>query len=405
MVLFSMKTPNTLFGLAAAGCAQAHMFLATPVRFASPVVTSGPILADGSNFPCQAGSTGQYTPNITNVYPLGSQQLLAFLGTAVHGGGSGQVAITYDTSPRPDSVFKVIKSFEGGFVAENQAGNMGNDAFAVDPYTYTFDVPKNIPTGDATVLITWFNKIGNRESYNFCAPISLTGAGGDKANYDALPDVFLANIGNGCGTVDATDLIFPDPGQIVERLNGATSAFASATGAGCKTGSGRTQATGSSGSSGGSGGSGGSGATSASPGIFVTSPTQQAAPPRSSTSTPGFSGPYSVTGSFSITHGAPTETIATKPPPPASTTATASGGSGSGGGSDTASGSGAALSGACTTEGEFNCIDGTKYQQCGSGIWSVAMPVAPGTKCTGGRGATLNIVAAKLRYLGVRFEA
>lgn len=78
----------------------------------------------------------------------------------------------------------------------------------------------------------------------FCAPIVLTGSGGPKSNYNALPDIFLANIGNGCTTVDGKDLVFPDPGAIIERLNGATTAFASAIGVGCKTGSGGPQPTG-----------------------------------------------------------------------------------------------------------------------------------------------------------------
>lgn len=223
--------------------------------------------------------------------------------------------------------------------------------------------------------------------YMMCAAITLTGPGGDKANYDALPDIFKANIGNGCGTQDATDLIFPDPGKIVERNNGATTAFASATGSGCQTGSGGARPTGNSGGSAGSSSAGGS---------FVTSAVQQP-PPASSSALPGFSGPYSITvsggGNAAVTTGAPT-------PSPATTTP-GSGNAGSG----SSSGSGGALSGTCASEGEFNCIDGGRYQQCGSGKWSVPMPVAPGTKCTGGLGASLNIVPARLRYRGVPFDA
>jgi hypothetical protein len=160
-MLFSMKTSPAILGLLAAGSGQAHMLLATPVRFEQvPYITNGPLLADGSNYPCQAGTTGQYTIKQMNVYPLGSSQTVSFVGQAVHGGGSGQAVLTYDTAPRPNSVFKVLKSFEGGFVAKGQAGNMGDDAFAPDPYTYTFDIPKDIPAGNATIAITWFNKIG-----------------------------------------------------------------------------------------------------------------------------------------------------------------------------------------------------------------------------------------------------
>ncbi|OIW26349.1 hypothetical protein CONLIGDRAFT_671932 [Coniochaeta ligniaria NRRL 30616] len=393
-MLFSMKTSTAIAYLAAAGCARGHMFLATPIRFDQvPQVTSGPLLADGSNFPCQAGSSGQYTPKQINNYPLGSQQMIAFIGQAVHGGGSGQALLTYDTAPRPDSVFKVLKSFEGGFVAKGQTGNMGDSASAPDPYTYTFDVPKDIPAGNATVAITWFNKIGNRETYMMCAPIMLTGTGGDKANYDALPDMFTANIGKGCGTQDNADLIFPDPGQFVERNNGATTAFSTATGTGCKTGSGGARPAG---SSGGSGGSGASAGSSSAGGSFVTSAAQQP-PPASTSAVPGFSGSYSVTAAGGGSAAATT----TAPPLPPATTTAVSGNSGSG----TGSSSGGVMSGACSSEGEFNCIDGTRFQQCGSGMWSVAMPVAPGTKCTVGRGPSLNVVPAKLRFRGLRFGA
>ena len=46
--------------------------------------------------------------------------------------------------------------------------------------------------------------------------------------------------------------------------------------------------------------------------------------------------------------------------------------------------------GACT-EGTFKCHDGSTFSQCAAGAWSVAMPVAPGTKCVPGEGATLNL--------------
>lgn len=371
------------------------MFLATPIRFEQvPQVTAGPLLADGSNYPCQAGPAGQYQAKQINDYSLGSHQSIAFIGQAVHAGGSGQASLTYDTAPRPDSIFKVLKSFEAGFVAKGQTGNMGDSASTPDPYTYTFDVPKDIPAGNATIAITWFNKVGNREMYMMCAPVVLTGSGGDKANYDALPDMFKANIGNGCGTQDSTDLIFPDPGQVVERNNGATSAFASATGTGCQTGSGGASRP--SGSS--VGGSGESTVHGSAGGSFATSAVQQPPPPASTSAVPGFSGPYTVNVSGGG-NGAATSVVTVAPPPPPATTTAATGNGGSG------TGSGGILSSACSAEGEFNCIDGTRYQQCGSGVWSVPMPVAPGTKCVVGQGHGLNVVPAKLRYRNHIFHA
>jgi hypothetical protein len=61
MVLFSAKASAAIAGLLAAGLIRGHMFLATPIRFASPEVTSGSLLADGSNYPCQAGATDELT--------------------------------------------------------------------------------------------------------------------------------------------------------------------------------------------------------------------------------------------------------------------------------------------------------------------------------------------------------
>ncbi|KKZ68512.1 hypothetical protein EMCG_05847 [[Emmonsia] crescens] len=44
------------------------------------------------------------------------------------------------------------------------------------------------------------------------------------------------------------------------------------------------------------------------------------------------------------------------------------------------------MSGACSKEGEWNCIGGTQFQRCASGQWTMAMPVAAGTKCTSNSG-------------------
>ena len=51
-----------------------------------------------------------------------------------------------------------------------------------------------------------------------------------------------------------------------------------------------------------------------------------------------------------------------------------------------------ALSGACETEGIFNCIDGASFQQCASGgQWSPATPLAPGNTCTPGQSMDLPV--------------
>jgi hypothetical protein len=47
----------------------------------------------------------------------------------------------------------------------------------------------------------------------------------------------------------------------------------------------------------------------------------------------------------------------------------------------------------CTSEGEWNCIDGKTFQQCGSGAWSVVMQLSAGTECTTAQGSTINITS------------
>ena len=52
-----------------------------------------------------------------------------------------------------------------------------------------------------------------------------------------------------------------------------------------------------------------------------------------------------------------------------------------------------ALSGACDNDGIFNCIDGASLQKCASGQWSQPSPVAPGTSCTVGQSSDPGITA------------
>ena len=65
-----------------------------------------------------------------------------------------------------------------------------------------------------------------------CAPITVTGPPKkrDVANYDpptdsifvkrdaSFPQMFVANIGNQCTSVDSADLLFPNPGSVVQKV-------------------------------------------------------------------------------------------------------------------------------------------------------------------------------------------
>lgn len=55
-----------------------------------------------------------------------------------------------------------------------------------------------------------------------CAAVTISGGGG-KGLSD-LPEIFQANLGNGCETVPSKDLLFPTPGNDVAIVNSAATA-------------------------------------------------------------------------------------------------------------------------------------------------------------------------------------
>lgn len=393
-------TPTVLLGFAVLG--SSHMIMNTPVPFKANL-DSSPLLKDTSNFPCKqpAGSTYD-AAGVSNTMALGSTQPLKFTGSATHGGGSCQISITYDKAPTKSSTFKVIHSIVGGCPIQGVAGNNGDNANAVDPSTYSFKIPTTLPTGDAILAWTWFNKVGNREMYMNCAPISITAAASkrddeglearnvtqlverDQAAFNALPDMFTANITPaGCGTADNADLVFPNPGDSVESLGGSTKTQ-TAVPTGC------SSATGS-----------GSGATTGAPSAPTSAVVASSAPVASVASS--LPGGVFVTAPAASASQAPASPVAASPvasnvaaTPASSASTPASTGT-------TGSGSAMAAGTACTTEGMWNCIDGTSFQQCASGVWSAAQPVAGGTTCTAGQSTSFTVKAVGAKR-AIRFS-
>ncbi|QGI63133.1 hypothetical protein CEK27_007104 [Fusarium fujikuroi] len=375
-----------------ASFASAHMLMANPKPYGTP--DNSPLNADGSNFPCKGivndGSSA------SNVYKQGSKQQLSFTGQAVHGGGSCQISLTTDKNPTKNSVWKVIKSIEGGCPAQGQEGNMGGNPDAPDPYKYDFTIPKELAAGDYTLAWTWFNKVGNREMYMNCAAVTIEGSGGSKDHLNTLPDMFVANVGNQCETPSAKDLVFPNPGNDVDKFNGATEAWGAPDGTGCKTEAGSAP-TGGNGTSAPTGGndtpeptsnSGSEPTQSAQP-----QPTQPAASP-SSGSGSGSGGASEIPGGAFITVSQPAASQPSATEAPAAPENPKEGsGSGSGEGSqdgDSGSGSGGFAAGtACTNEGEWNCIGGSTFQRCASGAWTTAQQLSSGVTCTPGQGADI----------------
>ncbi|USW51749.1 hypothetical protein Slin15195_G050680 [Septoria linicola] len=208
------------FLTAAAACSllvssvNAHMVITSPVPYGVDSLNNSPLEPDGSDFPCKQRS-GVYDISTTNEIPVGVPQKLSFKGGATHGGGSCQLSVTLDKNPNKNSQWKVIHSILGG-CPNSDAGNAnGSPTYNGNP-TFEYSMPQGMPNGEYTMAWTWFNKIGNREMYMNCAPIKVTGGADNNDVLETLPDMFVANIGNGCTTSENQDFVFPQCGLNVE---------------------------------------------------------------------------------------------------------------------------------------------------------------------------------------------
>jgi hypothetical protein len=379
-----------------ASVASAHIKMSSPVPYGAATLDNSPLEADGSNFPCKQRPGVYDAAGASNVFSQGSTQQLEFVGTAVHGGGSCQVSITTDVEPDANSVWKVIKSIEGGCPAKGADGNIGNDAAAKVPFSYDYTIPAELAAGNYTLAWTWQNKIGNRELYMNCAPLQVTGDKSDDGLLDTLPDMFVANIGNGCETTHGTDVKYPNPGKDVDQFNGNTDVFEMPSATGCQ------KPTGGSG-----GGNGGAQPTQApepsSPaeqpsipgGVFITAPAESSNAPA----------PTEAPSTPEPTPEEPVEEpvekpVVTNPELPVDEPVKEPGNSEPipetpGTGSGDAPSGGFAVGTACSEEGDWNCVGGSSFQRCASGAWSSIMALAQGVECSGGQSATLNMAAIK----------
>jgi hypothetical protein len=214
-----------ILALSLLGVTNAHMIMASPVPFDVANINNSPLAADGSDFPCKVNPGGMsaysYTVTAMNEIPVDKPILLSFDGSAIHGGGTCQLSITFDAQPTKESVFKVIQTFEGGECPKPTGSGL------------TFNIPKEFPNAEnATLAWTWFNRVGNREMYMNCAPISITGGSDSKDYYGSLPDMLVANVpATDCRTEDGKDAQAPNPGAFV--LQSTDLALAALSGAKC----------------------------------------------------------------------------------------------------------------------------------------------------------------------------
>jgi hypothetical protein len=414
-----MPSYSSLFATALALYASGvsgHMIMKTPKPFGTP--DNSPLSSSGSNFPCKLTGDPKtfYDRTDATSIAVGGQSTLSFTGSAVHGGGSCQLAVTTDLEPSASTQWEVILSIEGGCPSKDGTG----------PSDYDFTIPDSITAGSYVFAWIWISKLaGQPEYYMNCAPLDVTGGSSKRSEASngtvssvellgrdsSLPNLFVANLAsiNSCKTTPGTDPVFPDPGTNVIKP-GSNNNFATVTGDCFPIG-------GSSGSSGSDSSSSSStdaspslatSATSASPAAsssttMAVSPFTTAASPTLTASTPisypsptGFITSITTAQSSSVAPLATSE--ATSPaavpttPEAASSAAASSPAAAPSPSTPTSSSSsssaGTALTGACTQEGMFNC-DGQNYQQCASGAWSAMRPLASGMKCTLGQSSGL----------------
>lgn len=198
----------------------AHMEMSWPIPFRSKFDSRlrsaqidynmmAPLSADGSDFPCK-GYEYDTIQGATADYTRGQTYNMTFAGTIMHGGGSCQIALSYDRG----KTFKVIKSIIGGC-----------------PYkmTYDFTIPTYAPEGTAVLAWTWQNNIGNREFYMNCAEVQVSQAASPvrrqastPTSFDQLPAIWVANLPtiNNCKTVPEVSPVYPFPGPDVEYGGG-----------------------------------------------------------------------------------------------------------------------------------------------------------------------------------------
>ncbi|KAJ2978967.1 hypothetical protein NQ176_g3529 [Zarea fungicola] len=202
--------------LAVLGVSHGHMQMSWPPALRSkfnPHTTdidydmTAPLHADGSDFPCKGYHSLLDTQQGVSVvsWEQGQTYNFSLAGTATHGGGSCQASLSFDRG----RTWKVLHSYIGNCPLKP---------------TWEFVLPENTPAGSALFAWSWFNKFGNREMYMNCAHVTIDGgknlAKSTKGEHmGQWPAMLVANVGNGCGTIEGFDLAFPQPGPAVSSAS------------------------------------------------------------------------------------------------------------------------------------------------------------------------------------------
>ncbi|KAF4555111.1 Hypothetical protein D9617_3g021810 [Elsinoe fawcettii] len=404
--------------------ASAHLFMQVPKPIQGNAIKN-PLDPSGSDFPCH----GVAPPGAGGVdMAVGSQQDLIFdsgashENTAVHGGGSCQVSITYETDPaklKDPNSWRVLYSIEGG-CPTNSRGNLAdsyqgpNGGYSgswqcSDPATngydcvnaFRFTIPQGVKSGQATLAWTWFNTIGNREMYMNCAAVNIKGGASDASGLQSFPPMFVANLasvgGGTCRTTEMTNVGFPNPGQnVMKKAASPNMRIASAsdypikTPSGCPTGGYATDAPAPQPSSADPVPS--SSAAEEEPSAPATTsaaaPTTQAPAPQPSTTLQTSAAPAPGTTGGANTSSIRKRPVATKTTKAKKPKKTKAGSTGTGAVSlpmpSATGGSCAAGSVSCIGVNSVVCVDDNHFGICDYNGCAIAQAVAPGTMCSQG---------------------
>ncbi|GAB1198533.1 hypothetical protein BDV32DRAFT_151258 [Aspergillus pseudonomiae] len=198
-------TAYIVAAIATASTALAHMEMIRPFPLKSQFDpkndwsnidydNTSPLEPNGSNFPCRGHHKNAAWRTVAN-YTAGQSDYMKLAPGNNHRGGSCQISLSYDNG----ETFRVIESYMGGCPLKLE---------------WDFEIPSFAPGGQALFAWSWFNIEGNREMYMNCAQVEIEG-GSDSTQFNQLPEIFTANIGNGCSTVEGKETVFAHPGDSV----------------------------------------------------------------------------------------------------------------------------------------------------------------------------------------------
>ncbi|EMR61516.1 hypothetical protein MGN70_000772 [Eutypa lata] len=221
-------TLSMIAALAGSVSAHIHMIDPTPITAKENPNSGNAIdydinspLSSMSDYPCKGALKYLGQPEGASVatWGQGSSQSITIGDGATHNGGSCQLSLSYDQG----TTFKVVKSFIGNCPVVNGQ--------------FAFSVPADAPTGDAVFSWSWNNHTGNREFYQNCAAVTISGASAkakkqvqdvakrQDVSFDQRPNIFVGNLpGSGFCIAEGIDVLYPEPGPDVENTSSSTGA-------------------------------------------------------------------------------------------------------------------------------------------------------------------------------------